>query len=76
MAVWIKLEKCSGEHSVFSTIDSKYNHGQYHFSIRSCGVRWFHRNVFEIQTKDKVELKKWIHIAVTYNGSTKKARVG
>ena len=81
MAVWIKLESCSEEHSVFSTVGKTHDEVQYHFTIRSCFVRWFHRNkkkeiIFDIQTAEKVQLNKWIHIAVTYHGGSKMARVG
>ena len=84
MAVWIKLDKNLGAQSVFDTIGgnaSTHRQGQYHLEVNNGSVRWFHRNelsvtIFSVVTKPLIETGKWVHLAVTYDGVIKTAKVG
>ena len=84
MAVWIKLDKNLGAQSVFDTIGgnaSTHRQGQYHLEVNNGSVRWFHRNelsvtIFSVVTKPLIETGKWVHLAVTYDGAIKTAKVG
>ena len=84
MAVWIKLDTNIGAQSVFDTIGgnaSTHRWGQYHLEVNNGSVRWFHRNelsvpIFSVVTKPLIETGKWVHLAVTYDGVIKTAKVG
>ena len=84
MAVWIKLDTNLGAQSVFDTIGgnaSTHRQGQYHLEVNHGSVRWFHRNelsvtIFRVVTKPLIETGKWMHLAVTYDGVIKTAKVG
>ena len=84
MAVWIKLDTNIGAQSVFDTTGgnaSTHRWGQYHLEVNNGSVRWFHRNelsvpIFSVVTKPLIETGKWVHLAVTYDGVIKTAKVG
>ena len=67
---------------MFSTIGAQNSKGLYHLEIKHCGhVRWFHRNeydyeIFSVLTNQSVDIGKWVHLAVTYDGSLRMAKVG
>lgn len=44
VAAWVRLLELPGSHSIFDTIGSSHECGQYHFEINDGNVRWFHRN--------------------------------
>ena len=40
----MRLLDLPGSHSIFDTIGSSHECGQYHFEVNDGNVRWFHRN--------------------------------
>ena len=83
ITVWIKVNKLVGDQSVFATIGGKNaGNSRYHLEIKpDGGVRWFNRNVgnvgiFNIITKPIIKIENWAHLAVTYDGGSRLARVG
>ena len=44
VAAWVRLLELPGSHSIFDTIGSSHQCGQYHFEINDGNIRWFHRN--------------------------------
>ncbi len=44
IAAWVRLLELPGSHSIFDTIGSSHECGQYHFEVNDGNVRWFHRN--------------------------------
>ena len=82
IALWVKLWRTGGLHSMFDTIGSHSIHkkGQYHFEVFNGRVRWFHRNeyakeVFHIRTSPILQPNVWYHVAGTYDSRTHMARV-
>lgn len=82
IALWVKLWRTAGMHSMFDTIGghSIHNKGQYHFEVYDGRVRWFHRNeyakeVFHIRTSPILQPNVWYHVAGTYDSRTHMARV-
>ena len=82
IALWVKLWRTGGVHSMFDTIGghSIHSKGQYHFEVYNGRVRWFHRNeyakeVFHVRTSPILQPNVWYHLAGTYDSRTHMARV-
>lgn len=81
IAAWVRILELPGSHSIFDTIGSSHECGQYHFEINDGNVRWFHRNetqntVFSVEaTGSLVKQGEWVHIAGTYDGTIGKAKI-
>ncbi|CAB4020212.1 Hypothetical predicted protein [Paramuricea clavata] len=81
VAAWVRLLELPGSHSIFDTIGSSHECGQYHFEINDGNIRWFHRNetqqtVFSVEaTGGLVKQGAWVHIAGTYDGTIGKAKI-
>ena len=82
IALWVKLWRTGGVHSIFDTIGghSIHNKGQYHFEVYSGRLRWFHRNeyskeVFNVRTSPVLQPNLWYHVTGTYDSRTHMARV-
>ena len=82
IALWVKLWRTGGVHSMFDTIGghSIHNKGQYHFEVYNGRLRWFHRNeyakeVFSVRTSPLLQPNLWYHVVGTYDSRTHMARV-
>ncbi|XP_078381846.1 uncharacterized protein LOC144664603 isoform X2 [Oculina patagonica] len=82
IALWVKLWRTGGVHSMFDTIGghSIHNKGQYHFEVYNGRLRWFHRNeyakdVFNVRTSPVLQPNLWYHVVGTYDSRTRMARV-
>lgn len=82
IALWVKLWRTGGVHSMFDTIGghSIHNKGQYHFEVYNGRLRWFHRNeyakeVFNVRTSPVLQPNLWYHVVGTYDSRTHMAKV-
>lgn len=82
IALWVKLWRTGGVHSMFDTIGghSIHSKGQYHFEVYNGRLRWFHRNeyakeVFNVRTSPVLQPSLWYHVVGTYDSRTHMARV-
>ncbi|XP_028410247.1 uncharacterized protein LOC114532846 [Dendronephthya gigantea] len=81
IAAWVRILELPGSHSIFDTIGSSHECGQYHFEINDGNVRWFHRNetqqtVFSVEaTGAPVKQATWVHVAGTYDGTIGKSKI-
>lgn len=82
IALWVKLWRTGGVHSMFDTIGGHSIHrkGQYHFEVYNGRLRWFHRNeyakeVFSVRTSPLLQPNLWYHVVGTYDSRTHMARV-
>lgn len=82
IALWVKLWRTGGVHSMFDTIGGHSIHrkGQYHFEVYNGRLRWFHRNeyakeVFNVRTSPLLQPNLWYHVVGTYDSRTHMARV-
>lgn len=82
IALWVKLWRTGGVHSMFDTIGghSIHSKGQYHFEVYNGRLRWFHRNeyakeVFNVRTSPVLQPNLWYHVVGTYDSRTHMVRV-
>ena len=82
IALWLKLWRTGGVHSIFDTIGghSIHSKGQYHFEVYDGRLRWFHRNeyakeVFNVRTSPVLQPNLWYHVVGTYDSRTHMAKV-
>ena len=82
IALWVKLWRTGGVHSLFDTIGghSIHSKGQYHFEVYNGRVRWFHRNeyakeVFNVRTSPILQPNVWYHVVGSYDSRSHMARV-
>ncbi|XP_046845216.1 uncharacterized protein LOC124439054 [Xenia sp. Carnegie-2017] len=81
IAAWVRIIELPGSHSIFDTIGSSHECGQYHLEINDGNVRWFHRNetqatVFSVEAIGGIiKQSEWFHVAGTYDGIIGKAKI-